>query len=152
MIKNFIFDVDRTLIDSYNTELETLKEALFIVTKKKYSDEFMSKLTMFTTDEFFKNLGIEKNSDTMNNINYYWGNLLQKKRLQFFDGVKQLLIALKEKGFFLGIVTSRTEEELNELDELLENINLFDVIITSDKVNHPKPNPESINVIINKFN
>ncbi len=34
MIKNFIFDVDRTLIDSYNTELETLKEALFIVTKK----------------------------------------------------------------------------------------------------------------------
>ena len=152
MIKNFIFDVDRTLIDSYNTELETLKEALFIVTKKKYSDEFMSKLTMFTTDEFFKNLGIEKNSDTMNNINYYWGNLLQKKRLQFFDGVKQLLIALKEKGFFLGIVTSRTEEELNELDELLENINLFDVIITSNKVNHPKPNPESINVIINKFN
>lgn len=152
MIKNFIFDVDRTLIDSYNPELETLKEALFIVTKKKYSDEIMSKLTMLTTDEFFKNLGIEKNSDTMNNINYYWGNLLQKKRLQFFDGVKQLLIALKEKGFFLGIVTSRTEEELNELDELLENINLFDVIITSDKVNHPKPNPESINVIINKFN
>ena len=34
MIKNFIFDVDRTLIDSYNPELETLKEALFIVTKK----------------------------------------------------------------------------------------------------------------------
>lgn len=152
MIKNFIFDVDRTLIDSYKPELETLKEALFIVTKKTYSDEIMNKLTILTTDEFFENLGIEKNSNTMNNINYYWGSLLQKRRLHLFDGVKQLLIDLKKKGFFLGIATSRTEKELNELDELLENINLFDVIITSDKVNHPKPNPESINVIIDKFN
>lgn len=152
MIKNFIFDVDRTLIDSYKPELETLKEALFIVTKNIYSDEIMSKLTILTTDEFFKNLGIEKNSDTMNSINYYWGKLLQKRRLHLFDGVKQLLTVLKEKGFFLGIVTSRTEEELNELDELLENIDLFDVVITSDKVNHPKPNPESINIIIDKFN
>lgn len=41
---------------------------------------------------------------------------------------------------------------MNELDELLENIDLFDVVITSDKVNHPKPNPESINIIIDKFN
>lgn len=152
MIKNFIFDVDRTLIDSYIPELETLKEALFIVTKKIYSDEIMSKLTILTTDEFFKNLGIEKNSNTMNSINYYWGLLLKKRRLQLFDGVKQLLIVLKEKGFFLGIATSRTEKELNELDELLENIDLFDVVITSDKVNYPKPNPESINIIIDKFN
>ena len=151
MIKNFIFDVDRTLIDSYKPELETLKEALFIVTKKTYNDEIMSNLTILTTDEFFENLGIEKKSDTMNNINYYWGLLLQKRRLHLFDGVKQLLTDLKEKGFFLGIATSRTEEELKELEELLEYIDLIDIIITSDKVNHPKPNPESINTIIEKF-
>lgn len=151
MIKNFIFDVDRTLIDSYKPELETLKEALFIVTKNTYSDEIMNKLTILTTDEFFKNLGIDKNSDTMNSINYYWGMLLQKRKLHLFDGIKKLLTSLKDKGFFLGIATSRTEEELNELDYLLENIDLFDVIITSDKVNHPKPNPESINIIIDKF-
>ena len=151
MIKNFIFDVDRTLIDSYKPELETLKEALFIVTKKTYSDEIMSKLTILTTDEFFKKLGIEKNSDTMNDINHYWGVLLQKRRIHLFDGIKQMLVSLKKKGFFLGIATSRTKEELNELDELLENIDLFDIVITSDKVNHPKPNPESINIIIDKF-
>ena len=121
MIKNFIFDVDRTLIDSYKPELETLKEALFIVTKKTYSDEIMSKLTILTTDEFFKKLGIEKNSDTMNDINHYWGVLLQKRRIHLFDGIKQMLVKLKKKGFFLGIATSRTKEELNELDELLEN-------------------------------
>ena len=151
MLKNFIFDVDRTLIDSYQPELETLKEALFIVTRTNYSNDVMEKLTTLTTDEFFKNLGIEKNSDTMKKINYYWGTLLKKRRLHFFDGVKELLIDLKGNGYFLGIVTSRDKDELNELSELLEYINLFDVVITSDMVNLPKPSPESINVIIEKF-
>lgn len=152
MIKNFIFDVDRTLIDSYKPELETLKEALFIVTKNLYDDETMKKLTTLTTDEFFKNLGIEKNSNTMKKINHYWGSLLEKRKLHFFDGIKNLLIDLKEEGFFLGIATSRTKEELNELEELLEYIDLFNVVITSDMVTLPKPSPESINIIINKFN
>lgn len=152
MIKNFIFDIDRTLIDSYKPELDTLKEALFIVTGNTYSDEVMNKLTTLTTDEFFENLGIDRNSDTMKNINYYWGSLLEKRKLHFFDGIKDLLLDLKENGCFLGIVTSRTEEEINELDELLEYINLFDMVITSDKVKSPKPDPESINVIIDKFN
>ncbi len=152
MIKNFIFDIDRTLIDSYKPELETLKEALFIVTGNTYSNEIMNKLTTLTTDKFFENLGIDRNSDTMKNINYYWGLLLEKKKLHFFDGIKNLLISLKENGCFLGIATSRTEEEVNELDELLEYINLFDMVVTSDKVKYPKPNPESINVIIDKFN
>ena len=102
-------------------------------------------------NEFFKNLGIEKNSDTMKNISYYWGTLLEKRRLHFFDGVKELLIDLKENGYFLGIVTSRDNDELNELSELLEYIDLFDVVITSDMVSLPKPSPESINVIIEKF-
>lgn len=53
MIKNFIFDVDRTLIDSYKPELETLREALYVVTKKQYSKDVMKKLTILTTDEFF---------------------------------------------------------------------------------------------------
>lgn len=152
MIRNFIFDVDRTLIDSYKPELETLKEVLFIVTKNSYDNETMKKLTILTTDEFFEELGIEKNSNTMKNINHYWGLLLEKRKLHFFDGIKQLLINLRENKCFLGLATSRTKEELNELDELLECIGLFDAVITSDMVSLPKPNPESLNIIIDKFN
>lgn len=152
MIKNFIFDVDRTLIDSYKPELETLKKALSIVTKKEYSDDVMNKLTTLTTEEFFSELGIDTKSEPMNQINYYWARLLEERKLHFFAGIKEALINLKENGYFLGIVTSRTKEELEELEELLEYINLFDIIITSDMVKEPKPSPESINIIIEKFN
>lgn len=152
MIKNFIFDIDRTLVDSYKPELETLKEALLVVTGNTYSDEVMNQLTILTTDEFFEKLGIAKDSDIIKNINYYWGSFLEKRKLRLFDGIKELLLQLKANDCFLAIVTSRTEDEVNELDELLEYINLFDMVVTSDKVKYPKPHPESINIIIDKFN
>lgn len=152
MIKNFIFDVDRTLIDSYKPELETLKEALSIVTKKEYSDAVMNKLTILPTDKFFRSLGIDPESKTMTEINYYWGLLLEKRKISFFEGIKELLLEMKEKGFFLGIVTSRTKEELNEIEDLLKYINLFNIVITSDMVTNAKPDPESLNIIINEFN
>lgn len=152
MIKNFIFDVDRTLIDSYKPELETLREALYVVTKKQYSKDVMKKLTILTTDEFFSSLGIEKDSILMKNINYYWGQFLNERKILFFEGIKELLENLKSNGYFLGIATSRTEEELKELEELMQYISYFDVVITSDKVDKPKPNPDSINVIVDEFN
>lgn len=152
MIKNFIFDVDRTLVDSYQSELETLKEALKIVLNKNYSDEIMNQLTILTTDEFFSRLGIDKNSDTMKQINYHWGRLLKEKTPKLFIGMKELLNKLKTKGYFLAIATSRTKEELDELDELLDYIDLFNIVITSDLIHNPKPSPESINVIVDKFN
>lgn len=152
MIKNFIFDVDRTLIDSYKPELETLKQALFIVTNTAYSYEVMNQLTALTTEEFFSRLGIDTKSDTMKMINRHWGRLLNERKLKFFDGVRELLVELKNNNFFLGIATSRTKEELEEIDVLMEIIDIFDIVVTSDTVKYPKPNPESLNVIIDQFN
>lgn len=152
MIKNYIFDVDRTLVNSYLPELETLKEALLISTGKNYNDEVMNKLTILTTDKFFKSLGIDVHSTLMSEINHNWGVLLDKRKIEFFDGVKDLLYYLKNKGFFLGIATSRDMEELRELSDIIECLDLFDYVVTSDMVKYPKPNPESINTIIDKYN
>lgn len=54
MIENFIFDMMEQLVDSNKTELESLKEFLFIIIKNTCSDKIMSKLTILTTDEFLK--------------------------------------------------------------------------------------------------
>lgn len=34
----------------------------------------------------------------------------------------------------------------------MEYIHLFDIVITSDMIKEPKPSPESINIIIEKYN
>lgn len=152
MIKNYIFDVDRTLIDSYRIELETLKQALFIVTNNLYNDDIMNQLTVLTTKEFFHKLGIDLASDEMKMINRHWSRLLKERKLKFFEGARELLVEIKNKECFLGIVTSRTMEELEEIDTLMDVIDLFDAVVTSDLVKYPKPHPESLNLIINKFN
>lgn len=47
------------------------------------SNDIMNKLTILTTDEFFSNIGIEKDSQKMKDINHYWGAFLAKRKIIF---------------------------------------------------------------------
>ena len=149
-MKNIIFDVDRTLVDSYGPELSTLNEALYLATGKHYSDDVMKQLTVLPTDEFFQTLGIH-DCETLNSINHYWGELLKKQPVAMFSDVPEMLTFLSEQNTFLGIVTSRTYEELEEISDLMKILPIFSSVITSDLVKQPKPNPESILTILKKF-
>lgn len=149
-MKNIIFDVDRTLVDSYGPELSTLNEALYLATGKHYSDDVMKQLTVLPTDEFFQTLGIH-DCETLNSINHYWGELLKKQPVAMFPDVPEMLTFLSEQNTFLGIVTSRTYEELEEISDLMKILPIFSSVITSDLVKQPKPNPESILTILERF-
>lgn len=83
-MRNFIFDVDRTLVDSYSIEKESLKKALFKVTKKSYDENIMDKLSILSTKEFFRLINIDINSDTMKDINFYWDKYLNESTINFF--------------------------------------------------------------------
>lgn len=149
-MKNIIFDVDRTLVDSYGPELSTLNEALYLATGKRYSDEVMNQLTVLTTDEFFQSLDIH-DQDTLKKVNHYWGELLKKQPVVMFTDIPEMLTFLSEQNTFLGIVTSRTYEELEEISDLMKILPIFSSVITSDLVKQPKPNPESILTILERF-
>ena len=149
-MKNIIFDVDRTLVDSYHPELTTLQEALYLVTGKHYENDVMDKLTVLTTDEFFRFLGIDDDA-MLKQINYHWGRLLQNSPVTMFTGIPEILTFLSEEHCFLAIATSRTWEELEEIDDLMKILSIFDCVITSDKVDKPKPNPESILTILDQY-
>jgi pyrophosphatase PpaX len=56
-----------------------------------------------------------------------------------------LLIELKKRGYKLGIVTGKARKSLDISLECLELNNIFDVIVTGDDVEFPKPHPEGIN-------
>lgn len=150
-MKNFIFDVDRTLFDSYTIEKETLKESLLRVTGKTFDEQTMDKLSVLTTKEFFSLINIDINSNTMKEINSYWDKLLKETKINLFSGIEEQLLILKEHNCFLAIVTSRTKEEFEELSEFSKIAHLFSSIITSDMVKNPKPDPESILKVIKDF-
>ncbi len=72
--------------------------------------------------------------------------------VQHHQDITDLLLYLKEQKYQLGVVTGKARRSLLiSLEELSMN-HLFDVIITGDDVNLPKPHPEGINKALKKLN
>lgn len=68
-----------------------------------------------------------------------------------FPGIDKVILELKEKGIYLGINTSRTKEILSEIRlQLGDALDMFDLLVTSDIVDNPKPHPESLLLCLEK--
>ena len=151
MIKHIVFDVDRTLVDSFEPELLSLQEAIEIVTKQKLEREDLSKLTTLPTSEFFKRLNL---SDLeIKQINKEWEITFSKYKTVCFKNIKELIKELNNRGYIIDIITSRTLEEYHELDNELSDIsNIINTVITSDIIKNPKPNSESMDLLCSRTN
>ena len=151
MIKYIIFDVDRTLVDSFKPELLSFQEAINKVLNVKLTKDQINKFATMPTKLFFKSLGL--NEEKQIKIMKEWEITFPKYKTTCFDGIKDVLKELNKKGYILGIITSRSLEEYHELDEEFKNISdLFKIIVTSDKIQYAKPNPESMNYLCNQLN
>ena len=143
MKKCIVFDVDRTMVDSYMPEMLSLKDAIKNATGRILNEDDLKKLTSLTTDEFFKSLNF--NSEEISIINKEWEKTFSNYKTICFPGIKKVIKDLYDKGFIIAIITSRTMSEFHELDDELSDIlNCFKLIITSDIIKNPKPNTESM--------
>ena len=61
-----------------------------------------------------------------------------------YDGTLPFLMALKEKGIRIGIVTSKYKRRITEIFEDHGGIECLDLIIGADSVDREKPDPEGI--------
>jgi 3-amino-5-hydroxybenzoic acid synthesis related protein len=73
-------------------------------------------------------------------------------RVQIFPAARELLEWARSRGFQLAILTGK---ERARTDLILAHLNIeqfFDVVMTSDQVDHPKPDPEGIRLILRTLN
>ncbi len=149
MIKNIVFDIDRTLVDSYECEMSSLKKAIQKSVSRKFPEEIFEKLTVLPTKEFFQLLKLSPNE--IKQVNKEWDIEYKKNPPKCFRGIKSLIKDL-QKEYRVSILTSRTLEEFQELEEELKEIQKhFDVIVTSDQVSKPKPHPESMQKLYEEY-
>ena len=140
--KHMIFDVDGTLLDTSRNILQSLKDALAETDGiHREIDElrFVLGCTSFVS---LAQLKVRNASETL-------GLWLENEAryvhlIRLFDGIEPLLEKLSESGYRLGIVTSRTHEELELVLSAAPIQNYFSVIICSDDVDSPKPAPDPI--------
>ena len=139
---HLIFDIDGTLLDTEKTGVLSLQRTV---------KELMGK--DMTYDELYPYFGIptfvvaqQMDVEDKELAAHLWEKNFQELMYLIvpFEGVEEMLPRLREMGFKLGVVTSRSRFEFNFDPHLKQWKDLFDTIITSDDSLRHKPFPDPI--------
>ena len=138
--KHIVFDVDGTLLDTAYCILYSLREALLAVTGSSPEIKDMGHVLSRTSKGNMDYFGITDKADETIDL-WVANEEKHSDMMQPFDGIPELLAALKNAGCQLGIVTSRTHEEMNLVLDPLPISAYFSVCICSDDTEEHKPSP-----------
>lgn len=147
MIKLILFDLDDTLIYTYNNYYKRVKKAAQLI--------FNVNITRKRFDKFYGKPGFKENMK----------QLLEKKEIDnFIDCFNELLIEnkykkiindkyldnLKKKGINIGIISNALGEKNNIKINHADIGCFFDFIYSFEDLKNPKPDTEIINKIIDE--
>ena len=150
-IKAVVFDCDGVMFDTAQANRKYYDEVLDAFGKSPLNKEQFTNVHMMTVKAAIEYLFDDMDDHTpvyerLQGIGYH-------KFIPYMvmeKGLVELLENLKKNGFIRGIGTNRT----NTMEKVLDDFNLdayFEVVITAAKVKKPKPDPEQLLVIMEKF-
>lgn len=140
MIKAVLFDLDGTLLDTneliYTSFVKTFKDKLNIELKKEEVTQFFG----IPLGDPFKKYTNSENVDEL--VAYYreYNEAIHDTMCFAFDGVKELLTSLRDKGIKIAIVTSKRKELAERGMKIAGIYDFMDVIITPESTTKHKPN------------
>jgi pyrophosphatase PpaX len=150
-ITTVLFDFDGTLMDTNNIIIESWQHMFKAMNERERSVAEITKTLgeplTFTMEKLFPNIDISKPLEIYRD--FHRDTFVAK--VELFDGMKELVIALKEKGYKLGIVTSRKSWSTTRGLEKFGLDKYFDVVITADDTEKHKPDPGPANIALTKL-
>ncbi|MFS0878908.1 pyrophosphatase PpaX [Metabacillus niabensis] len=142
-INTLLFDLDGTLINTNELIIESFLHTLNKYYPDKYKREDVFPFIGPTLYETFESINPEKKEE-MVEVYRKFNHEQHDKLVTEFETVFETIQTLKEKGFKLGIVTTKIRTTVNMGLKLTKLDQFFDVVVTLDDVEHAKPNPEPI--------
>lgn len=142
MLQAIIFDVDGTILDTEQAILKSLQRTLREETEKEYAlDELRFALGIPGKDTLR-----QLNVDDLETVHQKWSAAVLdfSQEVSVFSNMEAVIQSLASKPLQLGIVTSKTRQEVTDEFDPFELSNYFTQIISaSDTVQH-KPHPEPL--------
>lgn len=68
-----------------------------------------------------------------------------------FDGIRDLLVEIRRRGYLIGVGTSRTAKSFHDYMKMFDMDDLVDEIVTMNDVTHHKPDPETAEAVLKKL-
>lgn len=142
MLKGLIFDLDGCLIDSEVVQKKAFSESYRIVVgddKCPTYDEYI-KYTGESVDNVFKMMNLPAE------MAYYYRKISRESvgEVSVNWDVVDLIKKYRDLKINVAICTGKDHDRTEELLQYHKIRDLFDVIVCSDDVLHPKPSPDSV--------
>ena len=148
-IKAVIFDCDGVLFDTAAANKKYYNEILVYFGRPEMNQEQFVNVHMMSVVNAIAYLFPDMDDlspvfDYLKTVGYH--KFIPYMRME--DDLVWLLTRIKESGFIRGIATNRT----NTMERVLEEFKIkeyFEIVITAAHVQHPKPSPDQLNLIMN---
>lgn len=146
-----LFDIDGTLVDSNYLHIEAWAHAFADLGVPVDAWRIHRAIGMDSSKLLAAMLGdrAEELSDRAKDLHTAYYTALAP-RLRAFDGARELLAELSRRGATVVLATSAPEEELALLRDTLDVEDAVDHITSGDDVDTAKPDPDIVNVALEK--
>ena len=150
MYKAIIFDFDGTLVDTLPLYVEAYRDALekfeFHFEDRKIAETCFGK----KEENICANLNISDKVDEFRRL-YFQGVEEQFENVKLFDDAFDTLAVLKKRNFDCAVVTFAYRWYIEKMIKKMGIENYFKVVVSNEDVRNPKPNPDAVLVVCNKF-
>lgn len=150
-IDTVLFDFDGTVMNTNDVILQSWQYTFRTLRGREEDPEVLLKTfgepLETTMKKFFPEIPVEESIKVYRSFHYdNFGDLIS-----VFPGMDDLIAEMKRRGYRLGLVTSRL---YNTTMQGLEKYGLkeyFDVIVTANDTTKHKPDPEPVNITLEKL-
>ncbi|QSB09204.1 HAD family hydrolase [Lysinibacillus fusiformis] len=142
MVKAIIFDVDGTILDTEQAILQSLQRTLREETQKDYPFEALRFALGIPGKDALQRL----NMDDIEAVHQKWSAAVLEfsHEVAVFENIEQVIQHLATKPLQMGIVTSKTAQEIvDEFDPFGLSDYFHQIVSASDTEKH-KPHPEPL--------
>ncbi|MDQ7047040.1 MAG: HAD family hydrolase [Sulfurovum sp.] len=151
--KLIIFDMDGTLVNSSLTIANAInyvrKNLGFEAMEQEYILKRVNDHTINPSQHFYHAKAFDADHEKWFS-EYYTKN--HENELVLYEGIKTLLITLKDKGYALAVATNAYRGSTLESLTHLEILELFDGIACYDDVLQGKPHPDMLFKLLDELN
>jgi len=139
-----LFDLDGTLIDTFHLYVESYGRALEPFLGHRPTVEEIAAHHPASERRFLREwLGAERGDACHAAFRAHYAELHGAFAEGVYDGVREMLAALRAAGYPLGIVTGKGRHAW-EVTEREIDLGRWEVVVTDDDVSSPKPAPEGL--------